>query len=305
MALEILHLLLLLLSLGTSGNPGRTWAEHQPQEVSLRSPGPRGQEGQAEEEHRMEGESFSVNCSYKPQEHENGWISWCKKQENGEECGVPDLETSRKFLLPNKECFSIYDHDSGILTITMSELRVNDSGVYECVIHEEHPERQKVLRRLHLMVSPVQTQRPIKGMQTTSEATTANSVTNRTPHPSINAVFYGLLLIKGLVFVGVLIVLWKQYPQSEYNQRINKLCETRMYVYYSVVRFKSETSFVKGSTVIFVSARLSTLHLQMTSWAEYQPLSETITHHLTTHGPDISQVLDPGYRPSPLNGGTL
>ncbi|XP_068964438.1 trem-like transcript 4 protein [Petaurus breviceps papuanus] len=163
----------------------------------------------------MEGESFSVNCSYKPQEHENGWISWCKKQENGEECGVPDLETSSKFSLPKKECFSSYDHDSGILTITMSELRVNDSGVYECVIHEEHPERQKVLRRLHLMVSPVKTQNPYKRIQTTSEITYNNHVTNRsstTPlgqgSPETKFLILGVvlscLLLSILLVVGIL-----------------------------------------------------------------------------------------------------
>ncbi|XP_043818530.1 trem-like transcript 4 protein [Dromiciops gliroides] len=221
MAPEILQLLL-LLSLGISDKPGRRQTELQTQEMTQISPGPRGGEVPAEEEHRLlEGETFSVNCPYKPQEHDKRTLTWCKKQENGEHCIV--LETESKFSVSGKKYFSSYDSNSGIITITMSGLRVTDSGVYECGIYEVAPKWGKdVLRRFHLVVSPAQTQNPIKGMQATSEATTTSSVTNRTPNPSIVPAFYGFILIKVLVFLGFLLVLWKWYSQPMKTRKEQK-----------------------------------------------------------------------------------
>ncbi|XP_027732027.1 uncharacterized protein LOC114053289 isoform X4 [Vombatus ursinus] len=154
MAPEIL--LLLLLSLGNSGKPGRTWAELQYQELRPRSPDYRRPEQAEEEYRRLEGETFSVNCSYESQEHEHRWMSWCKKQENGDECGIPRLETSSNFSVAGNEYLSAYDNNSGIITITITKfsLRVKDSGDYECVMPEEPDKRKEVFRRFHLVVSP-------------------------------------------------------------------------------------------------------------------------------------------------------
>ncbi|XP_043818529.1 trem-like transcript 4 protein [Dromiciops gliroides] len=152
------------------------------------SPGPRGGEVPTKEEHRLlEGETFSVNCSYKPQEHDKRSLTWCKKQENGEHCGVPLLlETESKFSVSGKEYFSSYDSNSGIITIMMSGLRVTDSGVYECGICEVPPKWGKdVLRRFHLVVSPAQTQSPMKEKQATTEVTSNNEATNRSSTSSI------------------------------------------------------------------------------------------------------------------------
>ncbi|XP_074092988.1 natural cytotoxicity triggering receptor 2-like isoform X2 [Macrotis lagotis] len=209
----LLLLLLLMMSPGNSDKPGR-WDELQAKEIRPITPGFRGYEVQSEEEQRLEGETFSVSCSYNPQ-HENGWMNWCKKTSNGESCWITRLLANSKFSLLGKDYFSSFDSKRNIFTITMYELKINDSGVYECKIFRLPKGKQVILRRFYLVVSPVQTQSPIKGLQATSETTTNISVTNRVAILSFVLVFYGLILMKGLVFLALLIVLWKWYSQSK------------------------------------------------------------------------------------------
>ncbi|XP_027732025.1 trem-like transcript 4 protein isoform X2 [Vombatus ursinus] len=207
MAPEIL--LLLLLSLGNSGKPGRTWAELQYQELRPRSPDYRRPEQAEEEYRRLEGETFSVNCSYESQEHEHRWMSWCKKQENGDECGIPRLETSSNFSVAGNEYLSAYDNNSGIITITITKfsLRVKDSGDYECVMPEEPDKRKEVFRRFHLVVSPVQTQSSTKGIQTTAGVTSNNQAANNSSSEKkfiILGVVLSCLLLLVLLVVGII-----------------------------------------------------------------------------------------------------
>ncbi|XP_074046084.1 uncharacterized protein LOC141489206 [Macrotis lagotis] len=198
--LEVLLLLLLLLLLppGNSDKPGR-WDELQAQEIT---PGSRRHVVHSEEEHRLEGETFSVSCSYNPQEHENRFMNWCKKISNGESCWISCLLASSKFSLLGKDYFYSFDSKRNIFTITMYELKINDSGVYECKILTPPKEVPDILRRFHLVVSPVQSQRPVKP---TSEVTSDSQVPNSSSNKFIilGVVFSCLLLLVFLV-VGII-----------------------------------------------------------------------------------------------------
>ncbi|XP_072498136.1 uncharacterized protein [Notamacropus eugenii] len=218
---EILQLLLLLLlSLGNSGKPGKTWAEFQPQEVGLKSSGFRGQENQADEEHRqLEEETFRVNCSYKFQEHD-GWMHWCKKKESGEDCNILGSEENSNFSFLGNECLSSYDRNSGIMTIMIYKLRVNNSGIYECGILDS--EKKIILKRFHLVISPATTfkttecSQPSTEMPVTTSAyplATSRSLTLSTVSPDqgssekksfILGVVLSCLLLSVLLVVGII-----------------------------------------------------------------------------------------------------
>ncbi|XP_072498138.1 uncharacterized protein [Notamacropus eugenii] len=206
MAPEILQLLL-LLSLGNSGKPGSTRAEFQPQEVGLKSSGFRGQENQAEEEHRqLEEETFRVNCSYKFQEYD-GWMNWCKKKEGGEDCNILGSEGNFQFSFLGNECLSSYDRNSGIMTIVMYKLRVNNSGIYECGILDSEGKRV-ILKRFHLVVSPATILKTTKYSQPATEIPLITSATPlATSSSPIISVLCGLIVTKGLVFTALLVLL--------------------------------------------------------------------------------------------------
>ncbi|KAM7135565.1 trem-like transcript 4 protein isoform 1-T2 [Molossus nigricans] len=109
MAWEATHLLtLVLLVLLASGS----W-EQQPE--SLR---------------KLEGETLSVRCWYRPQE---GWKTkaWCRKV-SADTC-VPLVTHSRPLTVPGRPRYFIQDVPRfSYFTVTMTELRVEDSGFYWC-----------------------------------------------------------------------------------------------------------------------------------------------------------------------------
>ncbi|XP_007483916.1 trem-like transcript 4 protein [Monodelphis domestica] len=196
MAPEILQLLLLLLlpSLGISGKPRRS---------VVQLPGSGRQDVQTEKAHKLEGETFSANCSYTLQENKTIWISWCKMQENREDCNIVPLETRSSFKVADRIYLSSADVNSGIVTIMMSGLRENDSGFYKCGILSNSPENE-VIRRFHLQVSPAQTQSPRNRIQANSEDTSNNTNSSSEKKFIILGVVLSCLLLLVLLLVGII-----------------------------------------------------------------------------------------------------
>ncbi|NXG49543.1 TREM2 protein, partial [Psilopogon haemacephalus] len=85
-----------------------------------------------------EGGSISVNCSYKPQQHLWREKSWCRQEEQSQQC--QQVVSIRRFLLPflrkwNGSTSIRDDIYAGILTITIRQLRKQDAGLYQCKTH--------------------------------------------------------------------------------------------------------------------------------------------------------------------------
>ncbi|XP_012616253.2 uncharacterized protein LOC105869150 isoform X1 [Microcebus murinus] len=82
----------------------------------------------------VEGETVSVICPYQQSQRRQG-KSWCRWTGN-KSCVI--VVASPMTVAPEPR-FSIQDNvSSGVFTVTMTELRVKDSGFYSCGIYNRH-----------------------------------------------------------------------------------------------------------------------------------------------------------------------
>ncbi|XP_068964443.1 natural cytotoxicity triggering receptor 2-like [Petaurus breviceps papuanus] len=166
-------------------------------------------QGQVIHVKHQEGQTLRVSCNYSPQIAEERWKTWCKLREDGKVC---DRLITRKsvlaWLLKDPRTTLEDDTYSGTITITMSKLRVNDSGNYWCGIYDSVHSTIDAMGTIRLEVSPGQKVSPPKYSQTTAEMPTTNLVTPVTisSYPVIQ-VLYGLIVTKGLVFTALLVLL--------------------------------------------------------------------------------------------------
>ncbi|XP_027732502.1 trem-like transcript 4 protein [Vombatus ursinus] len=114
-----------------------------------------GSQGQVFPVKYQEGQTLRVNCSYNPQRAEKRWKTWCKVREDEQWCttviirksGFPEQRGDSRASLAD-------DTYTGRITITMSNLRVNDSGIYWCGIRDSVRNSIDILRTIRLEVSP-------------------------------------------------------------------------------------------------------------------------------------------------------
>ncbi|XP_072494148.1 triggering receptor expressed on myeloid cells 3-like [Notamacropus eugenii] len=137
-----------------------------------------------------EGQTLTVYCSYKLQRVETRWKTWCKLQENGRLCDHLITRTP-VFLgqLSDARVSLLDDTSTATITITMSNLTVEDSGIYWCGIYDSANNTIDILKKIRLEVAPG---RPHSSIFSNSLALQA---------------LCGLLVTKGLVFTALLVLL--------------------------------------------------------------------------------------------------
>ncbi|XP_043855791.1 uncharacterized protein LOC122752894 isoform X2 [Dromiciops gliroides] len=169
-----------------------------------------GSQGQRPEKVKHElGQTLILRCSYNPQIYEMRWTTWCKWRENGGVCDRLITKNSVSLLeIWDPRASLQVDPYSGIITITMSKLRVEDSGIYSCGIYVSFSNTFEFIRTISLQVSPAPTLRTTKHSQTTTETPVTTSatplVTSRDHQTFIiwGAALASLLLL-GLLSAGI------------------------------------------------------------------------------------------------------
>lgn len=150
----------------------------------------------------LEGQTASVKCPYNPSYSSMKKI-WCKEiSEDSCQPLVPSYSTGA-----GKLTFSIqHSPQFSVFTVTMTKLKMSDSGIYHCGIVEYY--RIIVLRTIHLVVSRA-SNRPTTTWMTIAPASTYSPVTDSSlDNPMWKAVIAGavvaILLLLGLVILLVL-----------------------------------------------------------------------------------------------------
>uniref|UniRef100_A0A4X2LQK8 Ig-like domain-containing protein n=1 Tax=Vombatus ursinus TaxID=29139 RepID=A0A4X2LQK8_VOMUR len=166
-----------------------------------------GSQGQVFPVKYQEGQTLRVNCSYNPQRAEKRWKTWCKVREDEQWCttviirksGFPEQRGDSRASLAD-------DTYTGRITITMSNLRVNDSGIYWCGIRDSVRNSIDILRTIRLEVSPATTSKITKHSQTTTETsltTSAIFLATSSPRDNQKFIIWGSVLVS-LLLVGLL-----------------------------------------------------------------------------------------------------
>ncbi|XP_074167076.1 trem-like transcript 4 protein [Sminthopsis crassicaudata] len=213
-----------------------------------------------EEEHKVVGETLTVRCQYIPEKPDHLDKAWCKKTENKNSCTL--LITRPKSWAKTENLRYSLSYDIDVITVNMSGLQVEDSGEYWCGNYNSTANIIDVLKKVHLIVAPAQTQKTIQpNLTTIIEATTISSVPNRSqfnitdgtylmytnillpenststsqimdhigfedlksPNCLLTLVVFGLLLTKVLAFLVLLILLFRFRHQD--NQDTGKVTE--------------------------------------------------------------------------------
>ncbi|XP_051848901.1 trem-like transcript 4 protein [Antechinus flavipes] len=207
-----------------------------------------------EEEYKVVGETLTVRCPYTPEKSDHLDKAWCKKTENEHSCTL--LITRPKSWAKTENPRYSLSYDIGVITVNMSGLQVEDSGEYWCGKYNSTRNIIDILKIVHLIVAPAQTQKTIQQKLTTIiEVTTITSVptrfqfniTDRTylmytniqlpenstsrsqimdhigfedlksPNCLLILVVFGLLLTKALAFLVLLILLFRFRHQVNGN----------------------------------------------------------------------------------------
>ncbi|XP_072498144.1 natural cytotoxicity triggering receptor 2-like [Notamacropus eugenii] len=177
--------------------------------------------GSQEQEIHMkyqEGQTLRVSCSYKPQRYESRWKTWCKVREDGEVCERL-ITRSLDYTAEHRDLRASLKENtySGTITITMSNLRVKDSGTYKCGIYSSVQNTIDIIRTIVVDVSPVMTLKTTKPFPSTSETPfTTSAIPLTTSSPPQSSIFYnspviqvlcGLIVTKGVVFTALVVLL--------------------------------------------------------------------------------------------------
>ncbi|XP_020012882.1 natural cytotoxicity triggering receptor 2 isoform X1 [Castor canadensis] len=101
----------------------------------------------------LEGTTISVTCQYKPSQHSKLKI-WCRRMAHSSCTILVDSSNT----MPGGLRYSIQNHPaSSYFKVTMTELRVKDSGFYHCLVSEYSLTFPSILRTIHLVVSKAST----------------------------------------------------------------------------------------------------------------------------------------------------
>lgn len=144
--------------------------------------------------HKLEGESITVRCQYQFQQGWNKMKHWCKVIREY----TCDIIVSNARIQKGAR-HSLQDYPrSGFFSVTMTELRVEDSGIYWCGIGESY--RIFGLRAIHLVVSQASTLPTPRSTRRTTAWTSAISPVLDSPTDNWD-------VISGVVVAVLLLVL--------------------------------------------------------------------------------------------------
>ncbi|XP_036622923.1 triggering receptor expressed on myeloid cells 2-like [Trichosurus vulpecula] len=136
-----------------------------------------GSQGQVSQLKYQEGQTLRVRCGYYLQRAEKRWKTWCKVREHGEVCDrliTKNSDYIQQHLDPRASLQD--DTRTGTIIITMSKLRVEDSGIYWCGIYDYISNTIDIIRTVRVKVSPATTLKTIKHFRPTTET---NFITKR------------------------------------------------------------------------------------------------------------------------------
>ncbi|XP_027732477.1 trem-like transcript 4 protein [Vombatus ursinus] len=176
-----------------------------------------------EDKHRVVGETLTVSCQYTPQKPDHLDKAWCKKIVNATTCTL--LITRPRSRSKTEDRRYSLSYNTNVISINMSDLRVEDSGEYWCGNHNSSANVIDVFKKVHLTVAPAPTQRTTQQELTTMiEAIAIISTTKRSPNCLLLLVVFGLLLLKGLTFLVLLVLLFRFKNQSNgYTGKVEEL----------------------------------------------------------------------------------
>ncbi|XP_059256492.1 uncharacterized protein LOC132018074 [Mustela nigripes] len=152
--------------------------------------------------HLLEGDSFSVKCLYPPQKGSEAVKFWCK-WDLSRTCTL--LATSPQ--LWGKPQNSIEDKvGRGYFIVTMTKLRVEDSGSYSCGIYKSS--RKFFHRNIHLVVSRASILPTARNTSGTTAWTSATSPVTDSPQGNWQLIVpsstLGVLLVLVLILLMIL-----------------------------------------------------------------------------------------------------
>ncbi|XP_052049143.1 trem-like transcript 4 protein isoform X5 [Apodemus sylvaticus] len=187
--------------------------------------------------HRMVGQSFSMQCQYKPEEGPYVLKTWCR-QTSPNRC-MRVLTTSEPRKVVRESQHTIWDDPkAGFFNITMTQLTEADSAFYWCGPFYASDNKVTVLRNISLVVSPASSTLPSQTTAWIPESTVLTTFPEEITDSSINgsehrnqsssspgwtspgllvSVQYGLLLLKGLMLsVFCVLLCWRRGQGREY-----------------------------------------------------------------------------------------
>ncbi|XP_020855164.2 CMRF35-like molecule 7 isoform X2 [Phascolarctos cinereus] len=155
----------------------------------------------------QEGQTLRVSCIYHPWRAEKSWKTWCKLEENGRWCErIITRNSVDTAQLTDLRVSLVDDTYTGTITITMSNLRVKDSGIYWCGIYDSVRNSVDVLGTIRLEVSPATKLKTIKLSQTTTNSpltTSAIFLATSSPRDNQKFIIWGSVLVS-LLLLGFL-----------------------------------------------------------------------------------------------------
>ncbi|XP_064029758.1 polymeric immunoglobulin receptor-like [Pogoniulus pusillus] len=167
----------------------------------------------------------SVQCLYSSSEHSPGSKAWCRA-EAGKPCTLlasTDTESPRSHKGSQGRVTIQDDSLQGIVTVTMSSLQAQDSGVYWCALQEQ----DQLLRMVEVTLSVAQASNrtTLSAAANSSQATPAAI----TLAPSLKiflllSLVLSILLILTLVVSAVLCVWWCKQLRRRGNSRGEDTC---------------------------------------------------------------------------------
>ncbi|XP_020855066.1 uncharacterized protein LOC110217189 [Phascolarctos cinereus] len=145
-----------------------------------------GSQGQVLKKKYQEGQTLRVNCGYNPQRAEKRWKIWCKVREDERWCErIITRNSVDTAQLTDLRASLVDDTYTGTITITMSNLRVKDSGIYWCGIYDSFRNSIDVLRTIRLEVSPAAIPKTTKGSRPTTETSVTTKHSQTTTETSL------------------------------------------------------------------------------------------------------------------------
>lgn len=182
-----------------------------------------------------EGKNVSVKCEYDPRYHFNV-KTWCKEVS---EVACPPLVSSvsrgaRKLRFSIQE-----DSQFSFFTVTMTELKTADSGIYHCGFFGNRRNFIYTLRSIHLVVSKASTPHTTTRM-TTALASTHSPVIDSSPDKPMWKVIIAGVLVATLLVLGlvILVVLYLKKPREK-AQNVGNKCH---HIYEDFSGQKEETT---------------------------------------------------------------
>ncbi|XP_045862772.1 trem-like transcript 4 protein [Meles meles] len=154
--------------------------------------------------HHLEGDSFSVKCLYQPRKGSEAVKFWCRRDLSRTCTLLATLPRLQGMLWKPRN--SIEDNvRMGHFIVTMTQLRIEDSGSYSCGIYDSS--RIFFHRNIHLVVSRASTLPTARSTSGTTAWTSATSPVTDSPQGNWQLIVPSSTLGALLVLVLILLVI--------------------------------------------------------------------------------------------------